>query len=470
MQRVWMRLMATLVVMVVACGNIWGQATAQISGTVQDPSGAVLPGAEITATQVSTGVSRMTISNETGSYVLPNLPLGPYKLEAALPGFRSFLQTGIVLQVGSNPTINVVLQVGQVSEQVEVQANASLVETRNVSVGQVMETARIMELPLNGRNAQELLLLGGGAVQSAPAGGMSFPSNRLQISSAGALGTATEYLLDGIRHVDPYDGVPYPLPFPDALAEFKTDLGGSGGSQGRSSQVSAVTKSGTNNFHGDLFEFVRNDLFNSRPYFAIKGSTLKRNQFGGTIGGPVIKNRLFFFGGFQGTKLRQDPADTRQFVPTSSMLAGDFTALSSPLCNGGRQITLRAPFVNNRIDPALFSPVAVKVAAHLPKADDSCGQVTFGRRSVDDQHQLVSKIDYQASAKQSLFGRFLFTTDNAPSAFKFTPDNILNAVTGTTAESYAFTAGSTYLVSSTTVNAFRLAFNRTHQTLSAPAY
>src|SRR5438132_1940929 len=251
MKRVWVTsLLAALLFPAMTCGDIWAQATAQISGAVQDSSAAVLPGVEITATQTDTGVSRMTVTNETGYYTLPSLPLGPYKLEAALPGFRTFLQSGIVLQVNSNPTINVVLQVGQVSEQVEVQANASLVETRNVSVGQVMETARIMELPLNGRNAQELLLLGGGAVQSAPAGGMSFPSNRLQISSAGALSTATEYMLDGIRHVDPYDGVPYPLPFPDALAEFKTDLGGSGGSQGRSSQVSAVTKSGTNDLHG----------------------------------------------------------------------------------------------------------------------------------------------------------------------------------------------------------------------------
>src|SRR5437870_4382956 len=367
MKRVWTTLWMGMLVSAMSCSSVWAQAIAQISGAVQDSSGAVLPGAEITATQTDTGISRMTISNEAGYYTLPNLPLGPYKLEVGLPSFRTFVRTGIVLQVGSNPTLNVVLEVGQISEQVEVQANAALVETRNVSVGQVMETARIMELPLNGRNAQELLLLGGGAVQTAPAGGMSFPFNRLTISSAGALGTATEYTLDGIRHVDPYDGVPLPLPFPDALAEFKTEIGGQSAQQGRGSQVSAVTKSGTNAFHGDLFEFVRNDLFNARSYFATKGSTLKRNQFGGTIGGPMIKNKLFFFGGYQGTILRQDPADTRQFVPTASMLAGDFTTLSSPLCNGGRQITLRAPFVNNRIDPALFSPVALKVAAHLPK-------------------------------------------------------------------------------------------------------
>src|SRR6266581_3270978 len=304
-RRVGLAIVIACVFSVLGCDFAWAQATAQISGTVRDPSAAVLPGVELTATQTETGVTRMTITNETGSYVLPNLPLGPYKLEAVLPGFRTFVQTGIVLQVNSKPTINVVLQVGKVTEQVEVQANSALVETRSLSVGQVMETARIMELPLNGRNAQELVLLQGGAAQLMT-NGQTFPG-RLLISSAGSLGTSTEYTLDGIRHVDVWDGFPMPLPFPDALAEFKTEIGGLGASQGRGSQVSSVTKSGTNQFHGDLFEFVRNDLFNARSYFAIKGSTLKRNQFGGVVGGPVIKNKLFFFAGYQGTTLRQDP-------------------------------------------------------------------------------------------------------------------------------------------------------------------
>src|SRR5262249_24335764 len=324
------------------------------------------------------------------------------------------------------------------------------------------------ELPLNGRNAQELLLLGGGAVQSAPTGGMVFPSSRIAISAAGTLGTAAEYTLDGIRHVDPYDGVALPLPFPDALAEFKTELGGVGAQQGRASQMSAVTKSGTNELHGDLFEFLRNDLFNARPYFATKGSTLKRNQFGGTFGGPIIKNKLFFFGGYQGTIFRQDPADTRQFVPTAVMLAGDFTAFTSPACNGGREIALRAPYVNNRIDPSQFSPVAVKVAAKLPTSDNPCGEITFGRKTNDNQRQLVTKVDYQKSAKHSLFGRFLFSDDISPSPYTFTPDNPLTADIKSDAVSYAFTAGSTYLVSPTTVNAFRLSFSREHLLTTSP--
>src|SRR2546427_665700 len=170
MKRIWIASFIGLLASTMTCSSVWAQATAQISGAVQDQSGAVLPGVEVTATQTETGVRRTTVTNETGTYVLPNLPLGSYRLETALPGFRTFVQTGIVLQVNSNPAIKIVLQVGQVSEQVEVQANAGLVETRSLAVGQVMETARIMELPLNGRNAQELVLLGGAAQQVSPAG------------------------------------------------------------------------------------------------------------------------------------------------------------------------------------------------------------------------------------------------------------------------------------------------------------
>src|SRR5690242_16708546 len=316
-------LLVGMVFLLMTGTGLWAQATAQINGVVQDSSGAVLPGVEITATQTETGASRMTVANESGLYILPSLPLGPYKLEASLPGFRTFAQSGIVLQVGDNPRINITLQVGQVSEQVEVQANASLVETRNVSVGQVMETQRILDLPLNVRDPAQLVLLNGASMQVTPAGGYGFGGTRMAIATAGWFGTGTDYTLDGIGHIDPFDSLPLPLPFPDALSEFKTEIGGQAASQGRGSQVSAVTKSGTNQFHGDLFEFVRNDLFNARNYFAVSHSTLKRNQFGGTIGGPIKRDKLFFFTGYQGTTLRSDPADTRQYVPTAAMLAGD---------------------------------------------------------------------------------------------------------------------------------------------------
>ena len=460
MQTILVRSLIALLISAMMCGAAWAQATAHVSGAVQDESGAVLPGVEVTATRTQTGISRMTVSNEIGIYTLPNLPVGTYRLEAALPGFRTFVQNNIALEVNANRTINISLEVGQVSEQVEVQANAGLVETRNLSVGAVMETARIQELPLNGRNAQELLLLGGGATQVTPAGGNTFPG-RLLIASAGRLGPSTDYTLDGMRHVDPHDGLPLLLPFPDALAEFKTEIGGLTANQGQGAQVSAVTKSGTNDFHGDLFEFVRNDLFNARPYFSTTGSTQKRNQFGGTLGGPLMKNKLFFFGGYQGTTLRQDPADQRAFVPTPAMLAGDFTAFASPECNAGRQLTLRAPFVNNRLDPSLFDPIALRLTAKLPKTTDPCGLVTYGRRSVENQGQTIAKVDYHASAKHSLLGRFMYASFESPAPFKYSPENFLNAaVQGREAQTYSFTFGSTYLLSPTTVNALRLGINR----------
>jgi len=193
----------SLVLVLVTCALVasaaWGQgATAQISGTVKDPSGAVLPGAEVTATQTETAIARMTVSNETGAYVLPNLALGPYRLEVSLPGFRTFVQTGIVLQVNSSPVINATLEVGQRSEQIEVQANAALVETRTSGVGQVMEQQRILELPLNGRNVTDLITLGGGAVD-VPLYSSSPRSMQGQaaISVAGGLPSGVNYSLDG---------------------------------------------------------------------------------------------------------------------------------------------------------------------------------------------------------------------------------------------------------------------------------
>src|SRR5881409_2023449 len=312
MERVYILLFLAFFIVLMACGNVWAQATAQISGSVQDQSGAVLPGVEVSTTQTATGISRMTISNETGLYVLPNLPLGPYRLEAALPGFRTFVQTGIVLQVNSNPVINVVLDVGQVAEQVEVQANAALVETRSSTVGQVVENARILELPLNGRNVTDLITLAGAAVQTDVPMPKNFAGSNY-ISAAGGLGFGVEYTLDGARHVNFVSGTSMQMPFPDALQELKIETSGMTDQHGVSAAVGGVTKSGANDFHGDLFEFVRNDLFNARNYFATTNSTLKRNQFGGTIGGPILKNKLFFLGGFQETTMRQDPADTRSF-------------------------------------------------------------------------------------------------------------------------------------------------------------
>src|ERR1041385_5976679 len=201
MNRIFCSILAGVFACAGTCVEVRAQATAQISGTVKDQSGAVLPGVEVTATQTETAISRMTVTNETGSYVLPNLPLGPYQLEAALPGFRTFVQRGIVLQVNASPLVNPVLEVGQVSEQVEVQANAALVETRSVGVGQVVENARILDLPLNGRNVIDLIGLAGGTNPAPIANGNSRDAfATASYSVAGGLNTGVTFTLDGAHH------------------------------------------------------------------------------------------------------------------------------------------------------------------------------------------------------------------------------------------------------------------------------
>jgi carboxypeptidase family protein len=444
-----------------SCGIAFAQGTAQISGTVKDQSGAVLPGVEITATQTDTGIARTTVSNETGSYVLPSLPLGPYRVEASLPGFRTFIQTGIVLQVNSSPVVNPTLEVGQVTEQVEVQANATQVETRSAGVGQVIETQRILDLPLNGRNVTDLVTLSGAAVQTALSRGFGMRTGVL-ISVAGGTTNGVQYSLDGAPHLNMLDGSGMPLPFPDALQEFRLSTSTQDASSGMHSggAVNAVTKSGTNAFHGDAFEFVRNNAFNARDFFAVKNDGLKRHQFGGTVGGPISKDKLFFFAGYQGTTIRQAPISAITFVPTPEMLAGDFRTFASPACNAGRQISLRAPFVNNTINPAQLSPAAVKIAARLPKTSDPCGKYLNGSVNHENDLQIPARVDYQMSDKQTLFARYMLTRINIAIPYNFAPDNVLTGDVGSNDQANSLTIGSTYLISPNVVNSFRAFGNR----------
>src|SRR6266571_777858 len=271
---------------------LWAQAvsTAQITGTVKDQSGAVLPGAEIKATQTATGAVRTAVSAEDGGYVLTNLAIGPYTVEVSLPGFRTYVQAGIVLQVGSNPAVNAVLQVGQVTEAIEVQADAAMVETQSTGLGTVIDNKRVLELPLNGRNAAELILLSGMANVGGPADTALrtlAPYPAIPVSVAGGVGSGVLFLLDGTIHNETHTALNLPLPFPDALQEFKVETSALPAQYGdhAAATVNAVTKAGTNEVNGDLFEFVRNGVFNARNFFAAKRDTLKRNQFGGTIGG-----------------------------------------------------------------------------------------------------------------------------------------------------------------------------------------
>jgi len=458
-----------LLIALLAGATAWAQGTAQLSGIVKDPSGAVLPGVEVSVTQTATGAKRTTVTDETGNYVLPNLPIGPYMLEVSLPGFKTYLQSGIVLQVGTNPQINVVLQIGQVAEQVEVQADAALVETRSTGIGQMIDNQRVLELPLNGRQATELIFLAGIATQtidnSLNSGVRNYPTT--VISVAGGANGGLNYFLDGGTHNDPENNLNLPLPFPDALQEFKVETSGVPAQYGHhaAGTVNGVTKSGTNSIHGDAFEFLRNGAMNARNAYALSNDGLKRNQFGGVIGGPIIKNKLFFFGGEQTTTIRAVPTVNKQFVPTAQMLAGDFTTFASGQCQNGKDVPLAAPFgtngyARNTIDSKLFAPQAVALAARLPKAENACGLTQFGGVSNTNEYLTTGKVDYQKTEKHSMFVRYMGAVRAA--SWDYDGTNILTSSTGqTNQKTHSLVFGDTYVFGTGVVNSFHLTGIRT---------
>ncbi len=466
MKRVASGLLVGLCLAALTCPGAWAQATAQINGAVRDQSGALIPGVEITVTQTETGFVRTALSNETGGYVLTNLPVGPYRLEAMIPGFRAYVQTGIVLQVGSNPTVNVSLEVGAVDQTVEVEANAALVETRNVGMGQVIENQQILELPLNGRRASDLMSYAGmaapGVTSSLDGNGKNYPTTILSV--AGNSTSSGTYLLDGARHNDAHNNMLLPLPFPDALQEFKFATSALSADQGVQPgvAVNAVTKSGTNEFHGDAFEFVRDSALNARNTFALGGDGLRRNQFGGTIGGPIKTNKLFFFAGHQATLVTQTPSTFLETIPTSAMLAGDFTGFASAACQAKGNVNLLAAagFAGNRIDPSRFSPQALNIIKHLPTTSDPCGLIKFARKNDSSEQLTVGRVDYRQSDKNTLFTRYLQARTFAPSDFD--TNNILAITKGDSPQHvYSAVVGHTYLISANTVNNFRAVVNRT---------
>ena len=472
-----------LTILVAAPASVRAQATAQLNGRVTDESGAVLPGVTVTATQTDTGFTRTVVTDGEGAYVMPNLPTGPYRLEVSLQGFRTYVQTGIVLQVGGTPTINAVLAVGNLEETVSVEAAAPLVDVRSSGISDVVEQERIVELPLQGRQVTDLIVLAGAAVNTGNVSAFRGMPGTVAISVAGGLRVGVSYLLDGAMHNNTYDNQNLPLPFPDALQEFSVATGGLSADNGvhAVASVNAVTKSGSNRFSGNAFEFLRDKRFNAVAAFAPVGAdgkkvddALSRNQFGGTVGGPIVPDRLFFFGGYQGTRTIERPSANIAFVPSPAMIAGDFTAFASAACNGGRPVALRAPLVNNRVDPAQFSPAAMKIvnSGFLPISDDPCGKLTYTAPLDRNDHQGVSRVDYQLSANHSLFGRYMQTYEfRLPSLQKTHNALTVGQAWGTNrrARAHSLALGDTLVFGSSTVNAFRFTFNRTAVRMNDPA-
>src|SRR5262245_18163815 len=480
------RAVLTLIVVAAAATFLCGQAvnSAQIHGVVTDPSGASIIGAKVTATQVESGLVRSTVTSAEGTFSLPNLPVGPYRLSVSAQGFKEYVQTGITLQVSQNPKVDVSMQLGTVTATEEVRADAVMVTTQETSVAQVIDRERIVDLPLDGRQATDLILLSGGASNTTIPGNdllssKNYGNNNVtssvtaNISVVGGQQNANNYLLDGGDHVDKFSNLNMPFPFPDAIQEFSVQTSTLSARYGEhaGSVVNVVTKSGSNHLHGDIFEFIRNDAVNAHHWIAPgvapnpNDNALRRNQFGGTLGGPIVRDRLQFFVGYQGTRNFQMQAPNQVIVPTAAALTGDFSTMFSAACqSNGKVKTIKDPvngttFAGSKVPTIRFNQQALNVLKLVPQSSDPCGRMTLSIPNTGDENQGVSRIDWIQSSKNMLFGRYFISDFADPPVFDGA--NLLTTTkAGQLARNQSLVLGDTFTLSPTLVNSIHLTANR----------
>lgn len=370
--------------------------TASLSGTITDRSEAAVPGALLTIRNVDTQFTKKTQTDSHGNFVFALMPPGQYELAVSAPGFSVYNQAGITLDVNLAARVNIVLVVGSIAEQVSVHADAIMVDTQSGTLRKVVTERDIESLPLNGRNAADLVFMAPGVVtgkSQTPATYANQASEARAISVNGTYGNQVSYKLDGASHQDSISGLNAVFPNPDALAEFSVQTNNFdaryGGSAG--AVVNIVTKSGTNQFHGSLFEYLRNGALNARNSFAPQRDTLKRSQFGGVFGGPIVRDRLFFFGSYQGTIVRNTSFAQFAFVPSAAMRRGDFSS-AKPIFDRrtGKQ------FPGNRIPDERISPIAQNALAKVPLSSDPTGKLLYAVPSNFSKHQALGKINYNA--------------------------------------------------------------------------
>ena len=384
----------------------WGQ-TAQIAGTISDVSGARVPQAQVTAKEVETGAQRTVASNAEGYYTVPLLPPGNYTVTVSKEGFSPVNHSGITLAVGDNATIDIKLTVGAVAQSVSVTSVAPLVDTQSGTLNRVVDRQRIVDLPLNGRDITQLLTVQAGVVETVSSAGVV--GNAFTVN--GSRNTGVNFLLDGATNVNSYQNYSGEFPNPDAVEEFgvQTNNFSAEYANATGAVVSVVTKSGTNQFHGSAFEFLRNGALNARNFFAATTDSLKRNQFGGTFGGPIIKNKLFFFFSAQGTTLRSNPVVTRQFLPTTAERVGNFSAISKAIID---PVTNTA-FAGNQIPVSRLNPVALAFLKYLPDPGTPDGSRLEGTPTISNQQEYTGKVDW-IFGKHRITGKYFHNNFTQP--------------------------------------------------------
>jgi hypothetical protein len=451
------RALGLLVCTLLATAGAFAQGvTASMLGVVHDSSGAVIPNAEVTAINSQTTQSHTTKTDGTGAYLLTNLPIGQYQLRVVFPGFHTFQQSGITLDVNANARVDASLALGDTAQVVQVTADSTGVDTRSASIGELVDRERIQELPLNGRNAMQLAAVGPGVTNILAAPPVQTQSRSgASLTVSGGRDTQNEFRLDGVSWKNITQNTALNLPNPDALQEFQILTSSPGAEYGRNSGgiFLAVTRSGSNQVHGSAWEYLRNTVLNGRNYFVRapqQKPTLVQNQFGFTAGGPVIRNKLFAFGSYQGMRIRQSQVLSSAFPPTVAQRSGNFgtTVLKNPRTGG---------VYNGVIPSSDFDPVAVAILnKYVPMANNTNGQLTQLVSSPTNDYQYLLRGDYTSDAN-NFFVRYFrergSVQSQAGNVSPYNPD-----VTATTAQSVA--AQDTKTLTSNLINELHLGVER----------
>ena len=450
--------------------------TGSIQGSITDSTGAVIQGATVTATNIATQVKKVAVTGGNGLYNFPNMDIGTYTLDVAIQGFEHYSQSNIVLEVGSSIAINVAMTVGRTDQKIEVQSSGLALQTEDASFKQTIDQQTVTEMPLNGRQMTGLITLSGGST-SAPAGdftGSKYSYAAISVSIAGGGGNTTMWRLDGGDNNDYMANANLPFPFPDAVNQFSVEstvLGAQDG-QHTGGLVNVVTRSGTNTYHGSAFEFIRNNYLDATNFFSTctpvapattctAKDTLHQNQYGGTFGGKILRDKLFAFAGYQHLHAAQSQAATQAHVPTAANLLGDFSVTDGPNCSATAS-QLRDPLTgailvgNKYPSQPTYNPQSLALLKYLPTPIPSvdtqgCGLISYAIPSIVSDNQFVTRVDYTLNARNNIFGRYFIDGYQAPAFFD--PHNILiTTQSGNVERVQSFTLGWAFTISSRTVN------------------
>jgi outer membrane receptor protein involved in Fe transport len=477
--------MACMLLIVSASLNVAAQQiTGSIRGTVSDPSGAIVQAARITAKQVETGLTRVVVTDHQGEYLLVELPIGHYQLEVQAQGFQTYLQEGISLDVNESATVSVHLKVGSESQQVKVTADADLVQSTASSLGQTVMEREILDLPLDGRNFSQLGLLQPGVVPLTPglleAGGPARQGQAYAVD--GQRPESNNFLIDGADNVNAVDAGFVLKPPIDSIAEFRILTHNANAEFGRNtgSTTNIITRSGANQLHGALWEFLRNDAMDSSDYFTQSVQPLKQNQFGGTFGGPIIKDKTFFFGYYEGFRNRQGET-VAATVPTAAERQGNFGQLctSNPqdafvggICTN---TTTNAPDFNGQLlnfamGPApvpipnnqltSIDPIATNVLPFFPLPNQGTNGFIATQTLSERNDQFGVRVDHYLSPTDTLNFRYMYSSGPTVDPLSTAGANVPGFPVGQDDRAQNFVAQETHIFSPTTIGVARVSYLR----------